>query len=356
VILQTKIYKSFKIVKIMNSLKKLLIALLAVSCAAVFASCDDEDAPTLKDILEREPVQLGTPSGLAINGTVLSWNAVQNARTYAVRIEGVGLFSGLPSNSHGLGVGLTSGETYRVAVMAKEHITDTVNYSDSEWSEEIEYLHYVVDGDSIVIGQLATPTNLRINGTVLTWDTVARAIGYGEVGYSAYFESKRLPFPPSFSSGGRPLLDFADDVMFYTGEVIITVSASAYAIEGRGWANSGPSNAVTFEKLTPPISGLMWISGVYHSDNSYGLSDFEQLTGLSMSYSVELIDVAESALYDAVIELYQGVFAAQGVTILDNFLDFYRETPSGKGWFPVHVTLPDNSFATLQFSVLRTNK
>jgi hypothetical protein len=320
----------------MKNLKKLLIALLAVSCAAAFVSCDDKDAPTLKEILERgDTVQLVTPSGLAISGSVLSWNAVENARTYVVRIEGVGFLSGVQDTIcrlSGVG-GLTPGENYRVAVMATGHIavvgTDTVNYSDSEWSEEVEY---------VAVAQLPPPTKLRIYSTILTWDKVEGATN----GYEIWFQGVN---GLGYSVQSSPH-DFADKAWLRTGEAIISVRACAT----EDFATSEGSNAVTYIKSTPSISGTFNFSEVGHNYNYYSLAEFEQVFSLgAIPTSFTLTGVAEAALYGEILGVYENIFTAKGVTFIANSVDYVETVTRNSARLSINVTLPDNSIATLYF-------
>jgi hypothetical protein len=109
-----------------------------------------------------EPI-LPAPKNLKITDTVLTWDTINSAVSYLVYVD-EDTFS-VSENSYSF-EHLTDIGIYNVKVMA---IGDDIMYFDSEWSEEIEY---------IIFTTLSIPTNLHIEGTTLTWNTVDNAEGY----------------------------------------------------------------------------------------------------------------------------------------------------------------------------------
>lgn len=79
--------------------------------------------------------QLATPSGLSVNGTFLSWNAVPNADYYDIEVDGVLLSS--VSSSFVNFAGYIAYGTYSVRITAKSD----GNYKDSERSEIFTYIY-----------------------------------------------------------------------------------------------------------------------------------------------------------------------------------------------------------------------
>jgi uncharacterized repeat protein (TIGR02543 family) len=80
--------------------------------------------------------RLATPSGLQFNYTIktLAWNAVTNAISYLIDIDGTEYQSA--TNSYSLS-SLTTPATYTIKVKA---IGNGITYSDSEWSEAVQYI------------------------------------------------------------------------------------------------------------------------------------------------------------------------------------------------------------------------
>ena len=59
----------------------IIVCILLVVCIAMFATaCQPKDADGL--------IKLSTPKNLALNGSVLSWDEVKNAKEYFISING----------------------------------------------------------------------------------------------------------------------------------------------------------------------------------------------------------------------------------------------------------------------------
>ncbi len=99
-----------------------LIFILALALTA-FAACSGGT----------ESVRLSTPVNLQINGTTLTWDEVENASGYMVNIDGSGKTT--TENTYSLST-LTEPGKYNIQVRA---LGDRKTYSDSEWSQAIEY-------------------------------------------------------------------------------------------------------------------------------------------------------------------------------------------------------------------------
>ncbi len=106
---------------------------------------------------------LGVPSNVVITGSTLTWDTVTNATGYIITVDGTD--HNVSQTTFDLStLGLSEG-TYPVTVKA----TDGTNQSAASTT-----VNYVV----VTVTELDTPTNLVLNGDVLTWDQVSNAEGY----------------------------------------------------------------------------------------------------------------------------------------------------------------------------------
>jgi len=128
----------------------------------------------LFEIIEEEavPIQLDAPINLAVENGVLSFGAVENALEYDIlSIDGEGnrtiLLAGMSSNIIDLAFEGVIPGTYNLAVVAKG---DSILYLDSEMSTPIQGV--------LESYALATPTNLSVVDSILTFDSVVNATGY----------------------------------------------------------------------------------------------------------------------------------------------------------------------------------
>jgi len=140
----------------------------AITIVAVGNGITHSDSPasaSINYVVSSSSTQLPAPTGLAINGSTLTWNAVTNATGYIIRDNGsqIGVSTGA---SYSL-AGVTSAGTHPLSVVATG---DSVNYFMSQPSAAV---NYVVSGTP-----LAAPTGLNINGSILTWNAVTNASGY----------------------------------------------------------------------------------------------------------------------------------------------------------------------------------
>jgi hypothetical protein len=135
-----------------------VIALVAV-IGFTFVACGESGGSS------GNPQPLAVPSNLQIDGTTLTWDAVNNANGYLVDIDSTEYLA--DTNSYSI-LTLTTPGTYTIKVKA---IGDGMAFTDSGWSDT---LPYVKQGST----QLATPSNLRINGNALMWNNVNNASAY----------------------------------------------------------------------------------------------------------------------------------------------------------------------------------
>ena len=96
---------------------------------------------------------------ITLDGNVAKWNAVENAKTYEIEINGESLGS-----DDCLSLTLANGETIRVRA-----IGDNELYADSDWSNEVTF--------TVVPVQLDAPV-ITLNGNVASWTTVENAVSY----------------------------------------------------------------------------------------------------------------------------------------------------------------------------------
>lgn len=104
---------------------------------------------------------LDAPSNFVLNGTTLSWGAVENAESYDVTVNGTTV--NITSTSVNLANYVTATGSYTVEVLAKSSY-----YIDTKGT----YTYVISE-------TLATPTNLVVNDSgSLSWDTVTGAKSY----------------------------------------------------------------------------------------------------------------------------------------------------------------------------------
>ena len=118
-----------------------LMILLALAITG-FVACGGESGQ----------IELQTPTNIRMDGTLLTWDKVENADGYMVAIDG--LEKNVTKNRCDLSI-LILPDTYGVQVMA---LGDGIKYSDSCWSKVKEY---VVEGLELVF-------NEQMNGYIVT--------------------------------------------------------------------------------------------------------------------------------------------------------------------------------------------
>ena len=133
-------------------------AILALCIGALIACGDKPEAPTPLDA----PV-------LTLDGSVVSWEAVDHATGYEVYIDGDKSAS-VTETRYELGV--TAFGIYEVRVRAT---TDESGYAASELSAAIKY---VLDSKPDVPKQTLDAPVLTLDGSVVSWAAVAHATGY----------------------------------------------------------------------------------------------------------------------------------------------------------------------------------
>ena len=119
-----------------------LIMLMALALTAGFAACGEESGK----------IELQTPTNIRMDGTLLTWDKVENADYYMVSVDGVEKLTS--KNRYDLSI-LSLSDTYGVQVMA---LGDGEKYEDSGWSKVKEYL---VEGPEFTF-------NEQMNGYIVT--------------------------------------------------------------------------------------------------------------------------------------------------------------------------------------------
>ena len=115
---------------------------MALALTAGFAACGEESGK----------IELQTPTNIRMDGTLLTWDKVENADGYMVSVDGVEKLTS--KNRYDLSI-LSLPDTYGVQVMA---LGDGDKYADSGWSKVKEY---VVEG-------LEFTFNEQMNGYIVT--------------------------------------------------------------------------------------------------------------------------------------------------------------------------------------------
>ena len=119
-----------------------LMIIMALALTAGFAACGEESGK----------IELQTPTNIRMDGTLLTWDKVENADYYMVSVDGVEKLTS--KNGYDLSI-LSLPDTYGVQVMA---LGDGEKYEDSGWSKVKEYL---VEGPEFTF-------NEQMNGYIVT--------------------------------------------------------------------------------------------------------------------------------------------------------------------------------------------
>ena len=119
-----------------------LMIIMALALTAGFAACGEESGK----------IELQTPTNIRMDGTLLTWDKVENADYYMVSVDGVEKLTS--KNRYDLSI-LSLSDTYGVQVMA---LGDGEKYEDSGWSKVKEYL---VEGPEFTF-------NEQMNGYIVT--------------------------------------------------------------------------------------------------------------------------------------------------------------------------------------------
>jgi hypothetical protein len=239
---------------------------------------DSEQSEAKRYTVVDHRTPLDVPNNVHIDGTTLKWDAVQNAESYEVTItdkdgkvvdtQYTGTATSFDLTT--LNLILDSG-TYNLTVTA---IGDGNTYRDSEPSNAVTYT-------VVQLPKLNAPENVRIAGTMLTWDEVTGATGYmvtvtGQNNFTDHFWAESASLDLS-------ILDQNLD----PGTYELTVTAVG---DDKNYRNSDPSSSVKY-KVLPELSApqglqvigtvLRWnavehangytvtVTDVNNSDNSY---------------------------------------------------------------------------------------
>lgn len=138
-------------------MKKKFATLILIVCSIFLAGCFDDSS---------DPVQLSMPQNVRVEtldeGIYVLFDAVENADCYRIEVDQAGYLT--TSNEYNIKSILKQNKNYRIKVKALSNS----NFIDSEYSETITYSKIMT---------LAKPV-LRLNETVLSWNTVDSASEY----------------------------------------------------------------------------------------------------------------------------------------------------------------------------------
>ena len=135
-----------------------IVCIMIVACVAIFAvACAPKDADGL--------IKLASPSNLALNGSVLSWDEVENAKEYFISVDGVEKEQSVTTTTCDLSAMVTGYGNFSIAVRA---YGDGKKYGTSDKSAAIVYHK----GNA-----LDTPV-VTIVDKVASWNAVDKAVDY----------------------------------------------------------------------------------------------------------------------------------------------------------------------------------
>ena len=119
------------------------------------------------------PVKLETPSGLNVEGNLLSWVEVPDAVNYRVSINNVEYMAN--TNEYYI---LVDGEEYEYPIQVKA-LGDNKKFLDSDYSAILVYIPENTNpNQKPTLPRLIAPTGLNVTGGILTWNASANAVGY----------------------------------------------------------------------------------------------------------------------------------------------------------------------------------
>lgn len=120
------------------------------------------------------PVQLNTPQNITLDGNLLTWDAVENATNYIIRINN----QDYTANENEYRIIVSEKGQYDIRIMA---LGDDKDFTDSEFSEYITYIYAgggFNDDPIELLPRLSAPSNVSIIEGQLTWDLIGFATGY----------------------------------------------------------------------------------------------------------------------------------------------------------------------------------
>ena len=138
----------------------IIVCIMLVACIAVFAvACQPKDADGL--------IKLSTPKNLELNGSVLSWDEVENAKEYFISINGVEREQSVTNTTCDLSLIVTGFGDFSITVRA---YGDGEKYGTSDKSKaKVYHKGKTLDTPIVVI---------NANDKVATWQPIERAANY----------------------------------------------------------------------------------------------------------------------------------------------------------------------------------
>jgi hypothetical protein len=218
-------------------------------------------------------MNLNAPNGLEIEGNILTWTAVENAKKYIIDIDGTEYKADEANYSLDE---LIEIKVYEIKVKA---IGDDEIYFDSDWSEIIKHT---------VSTTLNVPNGLEIEGKTLTWTAVDNAKSYLIDIDGTEYKADEAAYS----------LDELVDIKIY--EIKIKAIGDDEIYFSSEW--SGIKNYTATEKLNAPqgleIEGttLKW-TAVPHAANYKVWIDGTEYNAASAEYSLEYLT---AGIYDII--------------------------------------------------------
>ncbi|MDE6372243.1 MAG: hypothetical protein K2L61_01720, partial [Clostridia bacterium] len=260
-----------------------IVCIMVVLCVAIFAiACEPKDADGL--------IKLTSPSNLELNGSVLSWDEVKNAKEYFISVDGVEREQSVTTTTCDLSAMVTGYGNFSIAVRA---YGDGKKYGTSDKSAEIVYHK----GNA-----LDTPI-VTIANKIASWNEVGQAVSYsvrvtnekGAVHDEITSEALSYNFAEKKSSGeeGQEEKELYGDYGAYRISVIANPASDniEYSPSLAGTATYYNSTVLTVPKFTDMTGSTIRWGAVANATNytlrkTYEDGTYEDadVTGTSYAY------------------------------------------------------------------------
>ena len=141
--------------------------------ASVTAAAPSATINITKKAVTPSAQKLSAPTGVKIEGDMLSWNAVEHADGYQVYSDGYDIMSLEATDERAVNLAMRqlSVGTHKITVVA---LGDGENYLDSDPSAAVDY---TVEGSVVEPEELAAPV-VTLDGHILSWTVVENAVEY----------------------------------------------------------------------------------------------------------------------------------------------------------------------------------
>lgn len=227
---------------------------------------------------------LATPSGLKIVDTVLSWNAVEGATGYSVKVGETVIATNITATEYDLVTALewVAGVDYAVSVIAH-------GVADSAWSDAVDMRYYAIS------------SSLSYSNNVVTWSPVIGAVRY-EVsingGANKSVSGGETSYPVKFERAGL----YTVAVRYYDNTNLssdwATIEIEVYAID---FDTRGGSGVASIYRAVGDTYGEFPVS----TKAGYTLEGWYNVAGgLEMNGAAYDVDDVFTAGYDIIIYAY----------------------------------------------------